>query len=146
MLIAFYADKPKFNKNVNYVEVNEQQSYEHNVVVHANPFADNLLFSRVKETTANITGSHQSTGLLFAKQLGSGALNTPLDPIQDFGNISWMFEPIPTHWSCSLLNNKEIVLRIVNASVHDAGLYVARVSNTLGDSLLLIRVIVKSEY
>lgn len=120
------ADKPKFNNNVNYVEVNEQQDYEHSVLVRANPFVDNLVFSRVKETT-------------------NGSSTVAQDPIYEFENISWLFEPIPSHWSWSLSRDNEIVYRIVNASTRDTGLYVARVSNSLGDSLLFIRLLVKGK-
>ena len=131
-----YADKPKFNKHVTVVEVSEHQSHQLSVAVSANPFVDNLVFSRVKETTPSYNRS------LAAADSAKNALN---DLIDDFENISWLLEPISVRWSWSL-SEDTISLHIHNATLHDAGLYVARVSNTLGDSLFFTRLHVKSRF
>ena len=118
------------------MEVSEQQSHQLSEPVRANPFVDNLVFSRVKETTPSYNRS------LAATDSAKSALN---DLIDDFENISWLLEPIPSRWSWSL-SHDAISLHIHNASLLDAGLYVARVSNTLGDSLFFMRLHVKSTF
>lgn len=106
--------------------------------VHANPPADNLVFSRVKETTPP---SYSNRSLISrADQPAKGALN---DLIDDLENISWLLEPVPAHWSWSL-SGDTVSVHIHNATLYDAGLYVARVSNTLGDSLFFVRLLIKS--
>ena len=126
---SLHADKPKFNKHLAVVEVNEQQNHQLSVAVRANPSVDNLVISRVKETTATANAA-------------KSALN---DLIDDLENSSWLLEPIPVLWS-SRISADTISLHIHNATVPDAGLYLARVSNTLGDSLFFIRLHVKSTF
>lgn len=118
------------------MQVNEQQSRQLSVTVRANPFVDNLVFSRVKETTPNYNGT------VSKEDFVKSALNHLIDEYQ---NISWLLEPVPPHWSWTL-SRDNIALNVHNASPADAGLYVARVSNTLGDSLFFTRLFVKSTF
>ena len=136
IIIITHADKPKFNNYVNLVQVNEQQSHQLSVAVRANPFVDNLVFSRVKETSPNYNRT------VSKEEIVKSALN---DLIDDYQNNTWLLEPIPSHWSWTF--SRDIVsLNIQNATVLDEGLYVARVSNTLGESLFFTHLLVKCTF
>lgn len=134
-----YADKPKFNSHIVVVEVSEQASHKLSVPVRANPFVDNLVFSRVKETTPNYTHSLAATD----STASANSASRVNDLIDDFENISWLVESVPSRWTFSL-SLETISLHIDNATISDGGLYMARVSNTLGDSLFFLRLHVKS--
>ncbi|KAI2806235.1 heterophilic cell-cell adhesion via plasma membrane cell adhesion molecule [Blomia tropicalis] len=129
-------DKPKFNNYINFIQLDEHESRQLDVMVRANPSVDNLVFNRVKETTSqsasrtNVTQYQQRVTILD-------------DLIDDYANISWMVEPMPTHWSF-ILTGDQIRLNIVNVTAIDSGLYMARVSNTLGDSVFFTRIHVKT--
>lgn len=131
-------DKPKFNNYINFIQLDEHESRQLDVMVRANPSVDNLVFNRVKETTSqsasrtNVTQYQQRVTILD-------------DLIDDYANISWMVEPMPTHWSF-ILTGDQIRLNIVNVTAIDSGLYMARVSNTLGDSVFFTRIHVKSKH
>lgn len=120
------------------VEVSEQASQKLSVPVRANPFVDNLVFSRVKETTPNYTRRLAATDT--ASATSASRVNALID---DFENISWLVESVPSRWTFSL-SLETISLHIDNATITDGGLYMARVSNTLGDSLFFLRLHVKS--
>jgi len=136
MFVVTHADKPKFNNYVNVVQVQQHQSHQLKMMVRSNPSADNLAFSRVKET---ITRNNRSLAKVDSVESALSEL------IDDLEKVSWLLEPVPAHWSWSLVRDT-ISVHIHNASLHDAGLYVARVSNTLGDSLAFIRLLIKSKF
>lgn len=176
MLCAFNSfvssDKPKFDNDMNYVELNEHDSYHLHVPIRSNPSVDNLMFGRIKDLKAienainnnnRIPSSSLSSDLIFnqpsiMKSKTNELISMDLQwsslssRAKDFfinsdRNESWPLESIPNSWTWKLSNdNRSILFDIHNVSVEDYGLYQARISNTIGDSSLFIRLVVRGNY
>lgn len=133
-------DKPKFSKSITTIELNEYDSAHLSLNVYSNPAVEKVVFNRLQKAISS-KGANLENVFVNEEEYANVLGNL----IDGMSNPSWLLVPVPSHWSWNVVSNV-IFVNIHNATISDDGLYVARVSNTLGTSSLAIRLSIKSEF
>ncbi|KAH9422465.1 hypothetical protein DERP_003141 [Dermatophagoides pteronyssinus] len=134
-------DKPKFLKISETIELNEWENFQLKILLYSNPSTDSIRMDRIEKMNDNTILDR----ILISIQPDILLNNLKWENIVDY------LKPIPLEWhsklsSSSLSNNHSsiITLDMINVTRNDYGLYVLRTENSVGYSLMFIRLFIRS--
>ncbi|KAH9521583.1 plasma membrane cell adhesion molecule [Dermatophagoides farinae] len=141
----FIVNKPKFLKTIETIELNERENFQLQILLRSNPISNSIRMNRIMRKIS--TSKHddadnnlQLDRLLIANQRSDFLLeNLKWENIQDY------LELIPSQWHWQLsVDNHSILIDMYNVTRNDYGLYVLRAENSIGYSLMFIRLFIRT--
>lgn len=122
------------------IELNEWESFQLKIPLHSNPIPDTISMNRIEKIINDDNDNIHLDHILITIQ-----------PDTIFERLTWEnivnhLKAIPTEWHWQLLsmdNNHSIIIDMINVTRNDYGLYVLRTENSIGYSLMFIRLFIR---